>query len=104
MKLRNLVSALVCVTIFSACSKQQDGSEYIGKWKDKKGESAEFIKDGDAIFLVTGSKKLPVTRNQDNTLKMSNGFMGDSVFSYSKNSDSIFVTFPMGNAELNRVK
>ena len=104
MNVIKFISTLLCITIISACSMKPDGSEYVGEWKDKSGGIAEFVKDGDAIFLVANGKKLPVTRNQDNTLKIS-GFMGDAVFSYSKSSDSVFATVPMGgNQELIRVK
>jgi hypothetical protein len=100
MNVRNFISALSCLIMITACSVKQDGSEYVGKWKDMKGGIEEFVKDGDAIFFVAEGKKVPATRNQDNTLNL-NGI----VFSYSKSSDSIFFTTPFGGSqELKRVK
>lgn len=88
MQVKYLFSMLLCLLMLVACTKH-DGSQYVGKWKDKSGGVMEFVKEGDAIFMVAKGNKIPLIRNTDNTLKF-----GDAVFSYSEKSDSIFATMP----------
>lgn len=100
MNIKSVISVVISTFIISACSSSLSGSEYIGKWKDKSGHIAEFVKDGDAIFLVIpDGKKFPATINKDNTLQVA-GAMGNMTLSYAKSSDSIF----SGGEELKRVK
>lgn len=100
MDVKSIISVAVSTFIFAACSSNLGGSEYIGKWKDKSGHIAEFVKDGSAIFLVLpDGKKFPATINKDNTLQVA-GARGNMTLSYAKSSDSIFSS----GEELKRVK
>ena len=96
MDAKNVIYFSIFTFVISACSSNFDGSEYIGKWKDKSGHVAEFVRDGNAIFLAHCGTKVPATFSKDNNALQ----VGPMSLSYSKNSDSLFATDGM---ELKRV-
>ena len=68
------------------------GSEFVGKWRDRKGSSIEIVRDGDSFFLVEtslmGTERTPAILSKDGTLQVAYGAM-PFVFTYLKGSDTI---------------
>lgn len=86
MSFKQQVYAVLSVLLV-ACS-EPSGSEFVGKWHHSP-NTIEFVRNGDSFLFVDSGNKYPATLAKDGTLQAATPF-GPMVFSYSKDSDSVF--------------
>lgn len=92
----NPIKALivVLVALFLIVSCQNSGLNFIGQWKDDKGNNVSISKNGES-FLITGSNYEGIyTKTQEGNLSGSNGFV---LISYDNKNKRLIVNVTGSN-------